>query len=91
MILGVWLYGLVMAFPVFYNRDSYGYNRRSGMCDFLDTGRLTVSYDSATVEKTAVWFVGFNLPLYIMLVSYFTIWKFVRKSTSFLKENTQYV
>ena len=84
MIFSVWIYGFLMTITVIVYSNEYGYNRNTGMCDFLDE-----SLDPATIVKILIWLVGFFLPLSIMVISYIIIWRTIRKSTSYLRENTE--
>ena len=83
MVICIWVYAIILVLPTslqWYGR--FGYDSYLGKCDFLET--------EGTVIHPRKLFLGagFIVPFFLIVFSYFTIWRTSIRSSSFLKHNS---
>ena len=82
MVLGTWVYATLLVFPtLFHWYGKFGYDPELGKCDYLNVGKSSIH------PRQLFLGIGFTVPMVIIVVSYFTIWRTTIKSSSFLKLN----
>ena len=70
---------------------TFGYNVRLGKCDYLSESEARDDWseeDDKIHPRVLFLSVGFILPMIMIVVSYFTIWRTSIMSSSFLKLNS---
>ena len=70
---------------------TFGYNVRLGKCDYLSDSEARDDWseeDDKIRPRVLFLSVGFILPMIMIVVSYFTIWRTSIMSSSFLKLNS---
>ena len=70
---------------------TFGYNVRLGKCDYLSDSEARDDWseeDDKIHPRVLFLSVGFILPMIMIVVSYFTIWRTSIMSSSFLKLNS---
>ena len=83
MVLAIWVYAFILVLPtILKGYGEFGYDHILGKCDYINP-------DSYHVHPRQLFLgIGFSVPMVVILVSYFTIWRTTRKSSSFLKLNS---
>ena len=82
LVILSWVYALALVLPTAAGWNGFfGYDPELGKCDFIKPDADNVH------PRVIVLGIGFSLPMWIITVSYFTIWRTSTKSPYFLKHN----
>ena len=84
MVCGIWVYALGMVAPTISGiYGTFGYNKDLGKCDYISIHK----YDCGR-PRQLFYSLGFGLPLILIVISYFGIWRTTIKSGLFLKPSS---
>lgn len=83
IVVLIWAYSIGLNSLVFFNViGDFGYNCRSGKCDYIETPEDPVN------PQQFYFGIGFSIPCVVIIVCYLTIWCYVKHSTTYLKKVT---
>ena len=79
IVIGIWVYAFMMVLPTICGfHGEFGYNEDLGKCDYIET-------ETDDDPRLFFYSIGFGLPLILIVVSYYSIWRNATKLSSFLK------
>ena len=83
MVVGIWVYATILVLPTIFEwYGKFGYDKIRGKCDYLEEREYFID------AKMCFLGISFIIPMILITVSYFILWKTTRKNSLYLRNNS---